>query len=232
MKKIILITLILSLASLYACQSEPAVILENNHEAVDLGLPSGTLWATCNVGASTPEEEGTPFAYGETQKKTVFDWNNYQLVEIGGDNGRDMYKKYNIRKSAGVTDNLLVLQPEDDVASVEWGGSWRMPTKEDAEELIEKCHFVYDMHDDVEGFVVTGPNGNSIYMAFNQTHGSDTTWTHYEGAFFRTSSVMRDDGGYCNHAWLLAVSRRAGTVHSYRYVGLPVRPVCKRKDKQ
>lgn len=201
----------------------------NGHEAVDLGLPSGTMWATCNVGAETPEEEGTPFAYGETKGKSTYDWENYQLVDFAEGNGRDQYKRYNSRKNSGVVDNLEVLLRSDDAATMAWGEDWFTPTKEDVEELVEKCHFKYEMHDDTEGYVVTGPNGKSIYVAFNQVHDSDTTWTHYEGSFMRTSTVLRDDAGYCHHAWVFAVSRRAGLVHSYRYVGLPVRPVCRKK---
>ena len=96
----------------------------DNHEWVDLGLPSGTLWATCNVGANAPEEYGDHFAWGETSPKDVYNWSTYQWC-----NG-SMFTltKYNTESSLGMVDNKTELDPEDDAAYVNWGPSWRTPT--------------------------------------------------------------------------------------------------------
>ncbi|MBQ1731280.1 MAG: hypothetical protein II037_03630, partial [Bacteroidales bacterium] len=88
----------------------------NGHDWVDLGLPSGTRWATCNVGASSPEGYGTYFAWGETFNKAMYDWDTYIYY-----NGSS-FTKYND------SDNLVVIQPSDDAATIIWGEGWRMPT--------------------------------------------------------------------------------------------------------
>lgn len=103
--------------------------VHNNHKYVDLGLPSGTLWAFCNVGASSPEDYGGYYAWGETFTKDVYTWNNYTL---GGD--PDSPNKY--QGSYG-RDKLSELEPIDDVANVVMGGDWRMPTEYQFLELVQ-----------------------------------------------------------------------------------------------
>ena len=110
-----------------------------NHEYVDLGLPSGTLWATCNVGAVTPTDAGNCFSWGETEYGTDYYWD-----------GRTKYGNNN--------DGLMTLLPEDDAATVNWGADWRMPTKKEAQELVDKCK----CESVVGGVKLVGPNGNSI----------------------------------------------------------------------
>ena len=99
----------------------------NGHEYVDLGLPSGTLWATCNVGAETPEGYGDYFAWGETELKTTYNLSTYKYT-----NGSyDQLTKYCSNSSYGYngfTDTLTVLLPEDDAATANWGDGWCMPT--------------------------------------------------------------------------------------------------------
>ena len=90
------------------------------HEYVDLGLPSGTLWATCNVGASKPEEYGDYYAWGETEPKEVYDWSTYRWCN----GGRTSLTKYNTKSSYGIVDNKTELELEDDAAYVNWGPSW------------------------------------------------------------------------------------------------------------
>ena len=124
----------------------------NGHEYVDLGLPSGLKWATCNVGANSPEEYGYYFAWGETTTKADYRWSNYKYGT------RDNLTKYN------GSDNKTTLDPEDDVATANWGGTWRMPTREEQDELREKCTWVWTTQNGVNGYKVTGPNGNSIFL--------------------------------------------------------------------
>ena len=129
-------------------------------DAVDLGLPSGTLWASCNVGANCPEELGDRFAWGETVTKDYYDWSNYKLCE----GNYNSLTKYCTNSAYGVVDNLTELEPEDDAAWVNWGPKWRIPSNEQFTELEENCVWKWAEKDGVEGRLVTGPNGNSIFI--------------------------------------------------------------------
>ena len=104
---------------------------ENGHEYVDLGLPSRIKWATCNVGATTPEEYGDYFAWGETEPKDNYDWSTYKWCN----ESNATMTKYCTDSSYGTVDNKTVLELEDDAAYVNWGGNWRMPTKAELDEL-------------------------------------------------------------------------------------------------
>ena len=114
--------------------------VSEEHEYVDLGLPSGTLWATCNIGASTPEDYGDHFAWGETAPKDYYDWFTYKWYN--GSYGT--LTKYNTDSYYGTVDNKTKLDSEDDAAYVNWGPQWRMPTVEQQKELIEKLRDKYD----------------------------------------------------------------------------------------
>ncbi len=118
----------------------------NGHDYVDLGLPSGLKWATCNVGAKTPGECGDYFAWGEIKKKEIFTEKNYHCDKS--------YKKYYVDR----------LSPSDDAARVNWGGDWRMPTSEDWEELCHNCKVVDETYEGQKGVKVIGVNGNSIFL--------------------------------------------------------------------
>ena len=128
-------------------------------EFVDLGLPSGTLWATRNVGANKPEEVGDYFAWGETKAKYDYSWKNYKWCK----ETKDSLTKYNPSTSWG-KDNRLELDLEDDAAFVNWGKEWRMPTKEQFEELIEHCFWKRVVYKGTKGYLATGKNGNSIFF--------------------------------------------------------------------
>ena len=112
-------------------------------QAIDLGLPSGTKWASCNVGATKPEEYGELFAWGETSTKRTFSDRNYKLPQ------------------SSVND---ISGTKYDVAHVKWGGGWRMPTKAQIEELAEKCKVSQTSINGVKGVLVKGPNGRSIFL--------------------------------------------------------------------
>lgn len=123
------------------------------HEYVDLGLPSGLLWATCNIGADTPEQAGNYFAWGEIEPNNIFDWDNYKWG--------DYYylTKYNGNSNYGWVDNVSRLLSRDDAAHMIWGGEWRMPTLSEANELLDNCTFWYDNQ---SSMIVKGPNGNTL----------------------------------------------------------------------
>lgn len=143
-----------------------------DHEYVDLGLPSGTLWATCNVGANSPEEYGDYFAWGESVPKDYYDWSTYKWC-----NGSSvMLTKYctdSFYGNNGFTDSKTELDPEDDAAYVNWGSSWRIPTKNQQDELRYKCTWTWIQCNDVNGYLVTGPNGNTIFLPAAGSYGDD-----------------------------------------------------------
>ena len=138
----------------------------SNHEWVDLGLPSGTLWATCNVGANTPEEYGDYFAWGEVEPKDYYGEYNYKWwYHLSPGSGVFFTKYYTSDDSShGIVDNKTELDPEDDAAYVNWGPLWRMPTFEQQQELIDNCTSTWTQMNGVNGYLLTGPNGNSLFL--------------------------------------------------------------------
>ena len=129
-------------------------------QAVDLGLTSGLKWASYNVGASKPEDYGDFFAWGETESKSFYDDTNYIYYNESGDHYCKYYPAYSQPYSASPT-----LEPVDDAAHVKWGGSWRIPTSRDIDELIKSCYWEWDSVNGVDGYLVTSKtNGNSIFL--------------------------------------------------------------------
>lgn len=131
-----------------------------SYNAVDLGLPSGTLWADRNVGADSPEAYGDYFAWGETKPKSTYDWDTYKWCR----GWFDTMTKYCTKSSYGTVDNKTVLDLEDDAAYVNMGTEWRMPTFDEMEELCNKCTWTWTTQNGTKGYKVTGPNGNSIFL--------------------------------------------------------------------
>ncbi len=136
---------------------------KGTHETVDLGLPSGIRWATCNVGASAPHETGCYFAWGETDPKATYDWDTYKWCK-GSENTLTKYCNNFSYGSDGFADNKVFLDAEDDVAIANWGGGYRMPTYGEFMELSEKCTWTWETSNGVRGYTVTGTNGNSIFL--------------------------------------------------------------------
>ena len=135
-------------------------------DAVDLGLPSGRKWASCNVGASAPEEYGDYFAWGATapQESNYYYWDTYPFRTSGDSWDTVKFSKYNTSSDYGLIDNNTELDSEDDAAAVNWGGSWRMPTDAEWTELRTECTWTWTTQNGVNGRLVTGPNGNSIFL--------------------------------------------------------------------
>lgn len=155
--------------------ANPAVEEPENpavHQYVDLGLPSGLLWATCNVGADKPEEYGDYFAWGETSPKETYDFSTYKWC-----NGNFFsITKYCTDETMGVVDTLAVLEPADDAATVNWGSAWRMPTRAEHEELVNGCNWTWTT--DYKGSGVAGrigtsiANGNTIFIPASGYYGT------------------------------------------------------------
>ena len=192
----------------------------NGHEYVDLGL--SVKWATCNVGATRPEEYGCYYAWGETEEKNKFYWTTYKWWCNGS-----YYKvtKYCANSSYGTVDNKTVLDPEDDVAHVKWGGSWRMPTRAEQDELRENCIWTWTIQNGVNGYKVTSKtNGNSIFLPAAGYREATTLFNSGSSGFYWSSSV---DGGYSCNAYSLHIHSDFWVWYNVcRYGGFTVRPVC------
>ena len=137
----------------------------NGHEYVDLGL--SVKWATCNVGAQKPEDYGNYYAWGEIRPKNIYTWKGYRFRASGDARTGIKFSKYDPDE---IVDNLkkTVLEMADDVANVEWGGDWRMPTREEVEELTLNCDWVWTTQNGVNGVRITskveGYTDRSIFI--------------------------------------------------------------------
>ncbi len=130
----------------------------NGHEYVDLGL--SVMWATCNVGADSPEDYGDYFAWGETEPKDDYRCSTYKWRDV-----YENYTKYCTDNDHGNVDNKTVLESTDDAAIVNWGGVWRMPTVAEMKELTMQCTWTWTTQNGVNGCKVTSKsNGNSIFL--------------------------------------------------------------------
>ena len=195
--------------------SEPTPGLTNcpdaNHpHMIDLGLPSGTKWACCNVGASTPESYGGYFAWGETSGKSVYDWYSYQYS--------DSYAN-----CEHIGDNIA--GTEYDVATAAWGSSWKMPTLEQFQELFDNTTSVWFTQNGVEGRLFTGSNGGFIFLPAAGNHADADLNSDGERGYYWSSTLKT---GKERYAWGINFSETKQTTYDFgRYYGLSVRPVAK-----
>jgi hypothetical protein len=168
MKRILTIIAVVAIGLVFftSCETsieENGVGKHKGHEYVDLGLPSGLKWATCNVGADSPEEYGDYFAWGEVEPKATYDWSTYKYC-AGSSSTMTKYCNSSDYGKDGFIDDKTVLELKDDAATVNWGGVWRMPTLAEKDELCTKCTWDWTTQNGVNGYKVTGPNGNSIFL--------------------------------------------------------------------
>ncbi|MBQ6277690.1 MAG: InlB B-repeat-containing protein [Bacteroidales bacterium] len=184
----------------------------NGHVWVDLGLPSSTRWATCNVGSDTPEAYGEYFAWGETTAKETYNWDTYRY-----------YDGSNLTKYTG-SDNLTTLEASDDAATANWGSGWRMPTKEEFEELNSNCTVTWTTQNGVNGRLFTGPNGNSIFLPAAGCRDDSSLDGVGSNVYYWSSSLETDDP---LDAWFLHFLWGICYVgNGSRDSGQSVRPVC------
>lgn len=160
---------------------------------VDLGLPSGIKWATYNVGASKPTEYGDYFAWGETESKSKYIWENYKWCE----DDYNSLTKYCVNSSNGKVDGLKTLLSEDDAATVYWGAGWRMPTSTEQQELLAGCDWEWE--DSFNGSCISGQvgtsktNGNTIFLpAAGYCYGDVIANKDLEGNYWSSSTYDRD----------------------------------------
>lgn len=166
---------------------------QQNHQYVDLGLPSGTLWATCNVGANNPWEAGDYFAWGETKPKTTYTDDNYKYAK------NSMFTKYCYDADEGYNgyaDTKTVLDLSDDAAAVNWGGNWRMPTQPQFQELYNNCTCEWSSNylgKGVAGVIFKSKkNGKTIFFPAAGYKDDDTaTGVGSDGTYW-SSSLLTD----------------------------------------
>lgn len=171
-----------------------------NHDYVDLGLPSGTKWATCNVGASKPTEYGDYFVWGETKPKKDYSWDSYKwCLNKKTDHYGDPtdFNKYVTDSIRGIVDNKTVLEPEDDAATMNMGIGWRMPTEKEMEELKEGCNWEWtNNYNETKVVGMIGKsktNGNTIFLpAANSKDDMIFTSEVNYGSYFSASIYPKE----------------------------------------
>lgn len=175
----------------------------NGHEYVDLGLPSGLKWATCNVGASSPEDYGDYFAWGETNPKAEYTEENSVThgEQMGDISGNAQY----------------------DAATANWGGGWRMPSKAEMRELVDHCEWEWTQLNGVNGARVIGPNGSCIFLpAAGYRYGTSLNNDGFTGDYWSSTP----DDGYDDYAYsLLFCNGYENVLYYLRSYGQTVRPI-------
>jgi len=224
----------------------------NGHGYVDLGLPSKTLWATCNVGAKKAEEYGNFYAWGETQPKNDYSWKTYTLPyeksaadrPVQGDNGfKDKLTSCRLTGPYSMDTETMNLLPEDDAATINWGQKWSIPTQEQWSELCDTtlCRWTQQK----KGFLVTSKrNGKSIFLPacgmYNGTEAPETFLNEgdsvrYDGLYWsgtlygknwpgNEASCLRFNTGYQRNK----LPRMSSA--SELYLGMSIRPVAKLQE--
>ena len=216
-----------------------------NISVVDLGLPSGIKWATCNVGASNPWDYGNYYAWGETKTKSKYYWDTYKYCNATNTS----LTKYNKNASNGTVDNKTTLEPADDVATAVFGADYSMPTTADWSELSSQCYWVWTTNyneQNVSGYIVysaksDGDKGVKVYIngtaldsyslsdvhiflpAAGYCYNSGLYFAGNAGHFWSSSLYGHDPSGarHCN----FDRSNVYPSSHNDRCCGLSVRPV-------
>ena len=186
------------------CMSQAQSGFVNGHEFVDLGLPSGTKWATCNIGAESPGDFGNYYAWGERRTKKIFDIDTYSIF----------YRKI---------DNSISGDRSHDVARRKWGATWRLPTKSDFEELDSLCTWTWGARNGTDGYIVTATNGNSIFLPAAGGCVKDSICGERKEGYYWSATPNTVDA---NLSYFLFFNRSYAIIYDYfRIVGMTVRPV-------
>ena len=203
--------------------------LLNAGSYVDLGLPSGTLWAACNIGATTPMDYGDFFAWGETEPSSHYGCDNYRYCN--GCEYNDNLNLITLTKYCnhadfgyeGFTDHLAMLLPEDDAATIHWGAPWHMPSKEDWEELLDNTTGTMTTLDEVNGLLLTAPNGATLFFPAAGFSTEDRVWyPGYYGSYWTSVLNKEEPDG----AWGFVFTSEDGLMGtSFRFCGRSIRAV-------
>ena len=177
--------------------------LINGYKYVDLGLPSGLKWATCNVGANEPEAYGEYYAWGETSTKTTYTEDNCSTYG---------------KKMSDISGNA-----QYDVARKQWGSTWRIPTKAEQQELLDNCTWEWTPQNGVNGYKVTGPNGNHIFLPAAGYRFGSSLYNAGSFGYYWSSSPYES---FTNDAYYLYFGSGFHRVYwGFRSNGRSVRPV-------
>lgn len=163
-----------------------------NAEWVDLGLPSGLLWASCNVGATAPEDYGDYFAWGETTTKTNYSLNTYRYGTVDAEGYLATLTKYNTSTNYGTVDTLTTLQSGDDAATANMGDGVRTPTLDEWSELLDNTTAEWTALNGVSGIKFTASNGKSIFLPAAGWYSSSVLLNAGDNGFYWSSSLDED----------------------------------------
>lgn len=187
----------------------------NGHKFIDLGLPSGLLWAETNVGASTPYADGDYYAWGETQTKSDYSGSTYKW-------GRNP-TKYNS------SDGKTTLEASDDVATVKWGKECRMPSRAEFQELCNKCDWTWKSnYNGTSGYLVKGPNNQTIFLPASGYRYNGGLRSHGSDGYYWSSSLDAGNTDYASSLYFYSGNFYPSSNYSYRYFGRSVRPVAEK----
>ena len=208
----------------------PKSVMINSHEAVNMGL--SVRWATCNVGADEPYKTGNYFSWGEVTTNSYYYWDTYKWCYNGWSDYLTKYCDSYSYGKYGYTDYKYTLDPEDDVASVLWGGNWRMPTIDEFKELWFNCTWFLTTRNDVTGYWIvsnkTGYSDRSIFLPVTGYRHMDYKYAEEDGFYYWTSSLSTiSNPSYAFFVDFQDTSHSSFTYKAWsRYMGMAVRPVC------
>jgi len=192
-------------------------------EAVDLGL--SVKWATCNLGATKPEQAGTYYAWGEIKPKAEYSWSNYKWCK-GTEN---TLTKYNYLEEFGSVDSVIKLEKQDDPAYVQTGGKWRMPTEVEFRELIRNCSWNTAAVNGVLCFKgVSRINGKVIYFPCAGVKEGSKLVCWNDAGFYWTSTINvynEYEGATPHQAWHMYLCDEVAMLPFNRCLGISIRPV-------
>ena len=194
--------------------AKPQGKIIGDHKFVDLGLPSGLLWAECNVGASSPWEDGDYYAWGETQTKSDYSW--------------DTYKWGNSPTKYNSSDGKTTLEASDDVATVKWGKECRMPSRAEFQELYNKCDWTWKSnYNGTSGYLVKGPNGQTIFLPASGDRSNGDLYYHGSRGYYWSSSLYASNTDYAYSLYFYSDNISPSSYNRW-YNGRSVRPVAEK----
>ena len=198
-----------ALNSITTMGEKPQDKVINGHKFIDLGLPSGLLWAETNIGAASPTGNGGYFAWGETSPKASYSWSTYKWGSSPS--------KYN------ESDGKTTLDATDDAATVNWGAPCRMPDSSDFQELYSKCYWSWQGN----GYIIKGPNGNSIVLSALGNRNNDDLYGHGSLGYYWSRSLDSSNSGNARYLYFNSGGIYPASYYN-RYRGFSVRPVAEK----
>ncbi len=196
--------------------------IHNGHDYVDLGLPSGTLWATCNMDADSPEQGGGVYAWGEIELKEEYTWDTYKWANGKPTKDAHNLTKYCDRGAYGSLDGKMTLEAADDVANVKWGGSWHIPTDMEFQELVDNCIVEWTRMNGIRGYRFTGSTGKNIFIPVGDSRSGTSV---SQNSFEYWTSSLRPDAHGTNANNIERFDGELSISGSLRYHGQTIRPV-------